>query len=177
MLGGGDGGGYVFFIAVWAEAKERKKRNWNREMKLRYSESSSGVVFGIFWRLEERKVFMLLSTKWWMNGGVARCECFSGIYWEKCGGARNEKDKEKIKLKWECEEVDIEYFGEVIVRFCWLDLKMKNKKKVGYMDFLKNKKCVKFYEKIFSNYELVFSSFLYILWMDRFPASWIFMNT
>ena len=57
----------------------------------------------------------------------------------------------------------MEYFGEAIVRFCWLGLKMKNKKGVGYVDFLKNKKMRKIYEKIFSNYELVFSSFLYIL--------------
>ena len=71
----------------------------------------------------------------------------------------------------------MEYFGEAIVRFCWLDLKMKNKKGVGYVDFLKNKKMRKIYEKIFSNYELVFSSFLYILWMDRFPASGILMST
>ena len=34
----------------------------------------------------------------------------------------------------------MEYFGEAIVQFCWLDLKMKNKKGVGYVDFLKNKK-------------------------------------
>lgn len=34
----------------------------------------------------------------------------------------------------------MEYFGEAIVRFCWLGLKMKNKKMVGYVDFLKNKK-------------------------------------
>lgn len=71
----------------------------------------------------------------------------------------------------------MEYFGEAIVRFCWLDLKMKNKKGVGYVDFLKNKKMRKIYEKIFSNCELVFSSFLYILWMDRFPASGILMST
>ena len=57
----------------------------------------------------------------------------------------------------------MEYFGEAIVRFCWLDLEMKNKKGVGYVDFLINKKVRKIYEKIFSNYELVFSSFLYIL--------------
>ena len=60
---------------------------------------------------------------------MAWCECFGGMYWEKCGGARNEKDEEKIKLKLECEGVDIEYFGEAIVRFCWLCLKMKNKKR------------------------------------------------
>lgn len=30
---------------------------------------------------------------------MAWCECFSGMYWEKYGGARNEKDEEKIKLK------------------------------------------------------------------------------
>lgn len=72
----------------------------------------------------------------------------------------------------------MEYFGEAIVRFYQLGLKMKNKKKgVGYVDFLKNKKVRKIYEKIFSNYELVFSSFLYILWMDRFPASGILMST
>ena len=65
----------------------------------------------------------------------------------------------------------MEYFGEAIVRFCWLDLKMKNKKRVGYVDFLKNKKMRKIYEKIFSNYELVFSSFLYILYMYKIPAS------
>ena len=57
----------------------------------------------------------------------------------------------------------MEYFGEAIVQFCWLDLKMKNKKGVGYVDFLKNKKVRKIYEKIFSNCELAFSSFLYIL--------------
>ena len=56
----------------------------------------------------------------------------------------------------------MEYFGEAIVRFYWLDLKMKNKKEVGYVDFLKNKKVRKIYEKIFSNYEPVF------------PASYIF---
>ena len=60
---------------------------------------------------------------------MAWCECFGGMYWEKCGGAQNEKDEEKIKLKWECEGVDMEYFGEAIVQFCWLDLKMKNKKR------------------------------------------------
>ena len=65
----------------------------------------------------------------------------------------------------------MEYFGEAIVRFCWLDLKMKNKKRGGYVDFLKNKKMRKIYEKIFSNYELVFSSFLYILYMYKIPAS------
>ena len=65
----------------------------------------------------------------------------------------------------------MEYFGEAIVRFCWLYLKMKNKKWVGYVDFLKNKKMRKIYEKIFSNYELVFSSFLYILYMYKIPAS------
>ncbi len=65
----------------------------------------------------------------------------------------------------------MEYFGEAIVRFCWLDLKMKNKKGGGYVDFLKNKKARKIYEKIFSNYELVFSSFLYILYMYKIPAS------
>lgn len=53
----------------------------------------------------------------------------------------------------------MEYFGEAIVQFCWLDLKMKNKKGVGYVDFLKNKKVRKIYEKIFSNCELAFSSF------------------
>ena len=37
----------------------------------------------------------------------------------------------------------MEYFSEAIARFCWLDLKMKNKKGVGYMDFLKNKKVCK----------------------------------
>ena len=56
----------------------------------------------------------------------------------------------------------MEYFGEAIVRFCWLDLKMKNKKGVGYVDFFKNKKVRKSYEKICSNCELVF------------PASYIF---
>lgn len=65
----------------------------------------------------------------------------------------------------------MEYFGEAIVRFCWLGLKMKNKKMMGYVDFLKNKKARKIYEKIFSNYELVFSSFLYILYMYKIPAS------
>lgn len=65
----------------------------------------------------------------------------------------------------------MEYFGEAIVRFYWLDLKMKNKKGAGYVDFLKNKKVRKIYEKIFSNYELVFSSFLYILYMYKIPAS------
>ena len=30
---------------------------------------------------------------------MAWCECFGGMYWEKCGGAQNEKDEEKIKLK------------------------------------------------------------------------------
>ncbi len=68
-------------------------------MKLRYSESSSGVVFGIFQRLAERKVFMLLSAKWRINRCMAWCECFGGMYWEECGGAQNEKDEEKIKLK------------------------------------------------------------------------------
>ena len=48
---------------------------------------------------------------------------------------------------------------------------MKNKKGIGYVDFLKNKKVRKIYEKIFSNYELVFSSFLYILYMYKIPAS------
>ena len=62
------------------------------------------------------------------------------------------------------------------MRFYWLSLKMKNKKGVGYVDFLKNKKVRKIYEKIFSNCELAFSSFLYILWMDRIPASGIFMS-
>lgn len=58
------------------------------------------------------------------------------------------------------------------MRFYWLSLKMKNKKKgVGYVDFLKNKKVRKIYEKIFSDYELVFSSFLYILYMYKIPAS------
>ena len=71
----------------------------------------------------------------------------------------------------------MEYFGEAIVRFYWLDLKMKNKKGVGYVDFLKNKKVRKIYEKIFSNCELVFSSFLYILYMCKIPASGIFMST
>ena len=42
------------------------------------------------------------------------------------------------------------------MRFYWLGLKMKNKKMMGYVDFLKNKKARKIYEKIFSNYELVF---------------------
>ena len=65
----------------------------------------------------------------------------------------------------------MEYFGEAIVQFCRLDLKMKNKKGIGYVDFLKNKKVRKIYEKIFSNYELVFSSFLYILYMYKIPAS------
>ena len=52
---------------------------------------------------------------------MAWCECFGGMYWEKYGGARNEKDKEKIKLKWECEGVDMEYFGEgyCAVLFAW----------------------------------------------------------
>ena len=31
----------------------------------------------------------------------------------------------------------MEYFGEAIVQFCWLDLKMKNKKGVGYVDIFK----------------------------------------
>lgn len=65
----------------------------------------------------------------------------------------------------------MEYFGEAIVQFCWLDLKMKNKKGIGYVDFLKNKKVRKIYEKIFSNCELVFSSFLYILYIYKIPAS------
>ena len=65
----------------------------------------------------------------------------------------------------------MEYVGEAIVRFCWFGLKMKNKKMVGYVDFLKNKKARKVYEKIFSNYETVFSSFLYILYMYKIPVS------
>lgn len=44
----------------------------------------------------------------------------------------------------------MEYFGEAIVWFCWIDLKMKNKKGVGYVDFLKNKKVRKIlWENIF----------------------------
>lgn len=57
------------------------------------------------------------------------------------------------------------------MRFYWIGLKMKNKKDVGYVDFLKNKKVRKIYEKIFSNCELAFSSFLYILYMYKIPAS------
>lgn len=61
----------------------------------------------------------------------------------------------------------MEYFGEVIVRFYWLGLKTKNKKGVGYVDFLKNKKVRKIYEKIFSNYELVCPAFyIFYGWID-----------
>lgn len=57
------------------------------------------------------------------------------------------------------------------MRFYWLSLKMKNKKGVGYVDFLKNKKVREIYEKIFSNCELAFPSFLYILYMYKILAS------
>ena len=144
------------------ERKEIEIEKWNWDIVSRVV----GVVFGIFWRLEERKVFMLLSAKWWINGCMAWCECFSGIYWEKCGGARNEKDEEKIKLKWECEEADIEYFGEAIVRFCWIDLKMKNKKDVGYVDFLKNKKVRKIlWENIFKLRAGFFQLLIYFIYV------------
>ena len=66
----------------------------------------------------------------------------------------------------------MEYFGEAIVRFCLLDLKMKNKKKGQDMwIFLKIKKCAKFMRKYFQIASWFFSSFLYILYMYKIPAS------
>ena len=64
----------------------------------------------------------------------------------------------------------MEYFGEAIVQFCWLDLKMKNKKGVGYVDFLKNKKVRKIYEKIFSNSSWFFQLLIYFI-IYKIPAS------